>query len=122
MLQGAEQGILCVSKAKRLALRSNCLPIQIAKNKTLPKEIECTFCIVGTGPAGAFLAVELAAQGHDVLLIDSGTAEPDVDTYKSIDSVSIEGGASLRFGFSGNLEVHQTCGLAELHQWSRMIS
>ena len=76
------------------------MSLNTAKNTNFPQGIECTVCIVGTGPAGAFLAVELAEQGHDVLIIDSGTDEPDVDIQKSISSVSIEGGASLRFGFS----------------------
>lgn len=65
--------------------------------------LKATVCIVGTGPAGAFLAVDLAASGVDVLVLETGFTKPDVDVSQSINTTSILGGASPRYGFSRQL-------------------
>lgn len=67
------------------------------------KSMNCTVCVVGSGPAGAFLAVSLAELGHNVLIIETGKNEPNIEMGESISSTSVEGGASLRFGFSKQL-------------------
>jgi len=65
--------------------------------------LDTSICIIGSGPGGAFAAVELAADGHDVLVVETGTSIADMDPGGFVDSVSVEGGATLRFGFSRQL-------------------
>jgi hypothetical protein len=42
-----------------------------------PDQSECKFCIVGSGPVGMAIALELERLGHDVLLLESGDAAID---------------------------------------------
>jgi choline dehydrogenase-like flavoprotein len=60
-------------------------------------------CVVGSGPAGAIVAVELAGLGVDVVLLESGSSDPDHDLERTLDKVDVSGGADLRFGFSRQL-------------------
>lgn len=57
-------------------------------------------CIIGSGPGGAFAAVELAKAGLSVLVIEAGTEVPDSDQGKTIDRLEVIGGAKPNFGFS----------------------
>ena len=45
----------------------------------LPSERVWDLCVVGTGPVGMALAMELERLGHEVLMIESGSQEPDSD-------------------------------------------
>jgi choline dehydrogenase-like flavoprotein len=46
-------------------------------------------CIIGSGPAGVVLALELARAGHDVLLVESGRHAPD-DAIQSLGDATID--------------------------------
>jgi choline dehydrogenase-like flavoprotein len=48
-------------------------------------------CIVGAGPAGIVLALELARAGHDVTLVESGRHAPD-ETIQALGDATIAGG------------------------------
>ncbi len=39
--------------------------------------IDCEICVIGAGPAGIVTALELAANGHDVVLLESGRIRAD---------------------------------------------
>ncbi|AKS43168.1 FAD-dependent oxidoreductase [Wenzhouxiangella marina] len=47
--------------------------------QTLPSELEAEVCIAGAGPAGIVLALELAARGRQVLLIEGGGVDSPGD-------------------------------------------
>jgi choline dehydrogenase-like flavoprotein len=64
------------------------------------EEIKTTVCVVGSGPAGAFVAVELAKNEIDVLVLEAGTHEVDSSTDEMLDQVVVSGHADLNFGFS----------------------
>ena len=63
------------------------------------------------GPAGAFVANELATNGKDVLVVESGGDEIDIDYNNFIDlkNSNITGKAG-DFGIVQQIEVHQTFG------------
>ena len=71
--------------------------------KGFATHFETSVCVVGSGPGGAFAAVELASAGHDVLVVEAGSSIAEMDPDKSIGSISVAGGASLRFSFSCQL-------------------
>ena len=48
--------------------------------------LEADVAVVGAGPAGIVLALELAGAGHDVLLIESGRARFDADAQRLADA------------------------------------
>lgn len=58
------------------------------------------FCIIGTGPAGAFVAHELSQKGFRVLVIEAGGTAVDIDPANVLDEETslIEG--SINLGFS----------------------
>jgi choline dehydrogenase-like flavoprotein len=64
---------------------------------------DINFCVVGSGPGGAFPAVRLAQAGYNVLLLESGSADPDSDLSAFIDRIDVLGGAKPNFGFSRQL-------------------
>jgi len=65
--------------------------------------IETTVCVIGSGPAGAIVAVELAKAGIDVVLLEAGSSHPDHDISSGLDRVDVSGGTELNFGFSRQL-------------------
>lgn len=75
-------------------------------------------CIVGSGPAGAFAANRLAANGHRVLLIEAGGNYPSSDVNNNFDikksniKNSVDFGFSQQIGGSSNLWAG---GLAEMN-------
>lgn len=60
-------------------------------------------CVVGSGPAGVLVAVELANAGIDVLVLESGSREPDHRVDATLDRVEVSGITDLRFGLSRQL-------------------
>lgn len=50
---------------------------------------ECDVCIIGSGPAGSTIALELSGTGMRVVLLESGgfTRNPDVDSLNEIENV-----------------------------------
>lgn len=62
-----------------------------------------TVCIVGSGPAGAIVAVGLARAGIDVVLLEAGSAQPDHRPFSTLDRVDVYGNADLRFAFTRQL-------------------
>ncbi len=67
------------------------------------RSFNSTVCIVGSGPAGVILAVDLANAGVDVILLESGDGDPDHRIDHMIDSVEVCGEMDLRFGLSRQL-------------------
>ncbi|HEX5130855.1 MAG TPA: GMC family oxidoreductase [Candidatus Krumholzibacteria bacterium] len=60
-------------------------------------------CVIGSGFAGALLAVELVAAGIDVLLLEAGSRDPDHALDRMLDRVAVTGSTELRFGFARQL-------------------
>jgi choline dehydrogenase-like flavoprotein len=60
-------------------------------------------CVVGSGPAGALVAVELAEAGIDVIVLEAGSKDPDHRLEAMLDRVEVSGSIDLRFGFSRQL-------------------
>lgn len=61
------------------------------------------FCVIGSGPAGAFVAVALAEAGNSVEVLECGGESLDSDQSQIIDKLDVFGGAKLDFGFSRQL-------------------
>jgi choline dehydrogenase-like flavoprotein len=60
-------------------------------------------CVIGSGFSGAVLAVELAAAGIDVLVLESGSTDPDHRLDQMLDRIDVSGRTELRFGFARQL-------------------
>lgn len=60
-------------------------------------------CVIGSGPAGAIVAVELAAAGIDVIVLESGSRHPDHRTGELVNRVDAAGTTDIRYGFSRQL-------------------
>jgi len=58
------------------------------------------YCIVGSGPAGAFAAYELASAGNDVVVIEAGSNEVDIDPNNFVDLSQSKVQGNVDFGFS----------------------
>jgi choline dehydrogenase-like flavoprotein len=72
--------------------------------------LEADVAVVGAGPSGIVIALELARAGHRVLLIDSGEDSPDADTQRLGElagsdpaHVSMSLATSRRIGGASNL-------------------
>lgn len=65
--------------------------------------LETDVCVIGSGPAGAVVAVELAAAGRRVIVLEAGSREPDHRADVLLDRVDVSGRPDLRFGFSRQL-------------------
>lgn len=65
--------------------------------------VRTTVCVIGSGFAGAIVAVELARAGIDVVLLESGSKEPDHRIDAMIDRVDVTGRTALNFGFARQL-------------------
>lgn len=65
--------------------------------------IDTNVCVIGSGPAGAIVAAELAKKNIDVLLLEAGSNEPDF-SFDSISKTNIFSDVSdFRFGWSRQL-------------------
>jgi choline dehydrogenase-like flavoprotein len=71
---------------------------------------EAEVAVVGAGPAGIIVALELARRGHDVVLVESGGREPDATTQRLGDTVGgdprhveMELATSRRLGGASNM-------------------
>lgn len=73
--------------------------IDLRKDGVVPDAVP-EVCIVGSGPAGAVLAVALAKRGVEVLLVEGGGPEPDYDVPSLMDKTDLSGENGLHFGFS----------------------
>lgn len=60
-------------------------------------------CVVGSGFAGATVAVALAGAGVDVVVLESGSRAPDHRVDAMLDRIDVSGGVELNFGFSRQL-------------------
>ncbi|MCW3837116.1 GMC oxidoreductase [Sphingomonas canadensis] len=60
--------------------------------------VTCGTCVIGSGPAGAIVALELAAAGEDVLLVEAGNRDPGAAAKATIDRLDVAGNADLQFG------------------------
>ncbi len=48
--------------------------------ETFPDSLRCDVCVIGTGPAGTTLALELKDSGLDVVVLEAGGRQPDCGT------------------------------------------
>ncbi|MCK5934925.1 MAG: FAD-dependent monooxygenase, partial [Fulvimarina manganoxydans] len=53
--------------------------IDLTRQK-LSDDTACDICIVGAGPAGIAIALELMGSGKDVILLEAGGEKPDPDS------------------------------------------
>ncbi len=60
-------------------------------------------CVIGSGPAGAVVAVELAAAGAAVVVLEAGSRAPDSRADVVLETVDVSGRPDLRFGVSRQL-------------------
>ena len=65
--------------------------------------LQTTVCVIGSGFSGAIVAVDLAMAGIEVLLLESGSSEPDHRIDSMLDRVDVSGRTQLNFGFSRQL-------------------
>lgn len=65
---------------------------------SVTEEMQCDVCVVGAGPAGAIVALELAADGNNVLLLEAGADTQSTDTLAAIGNINVSGNANLQFG------------------------
>ena len=67
------------------------------------------FCIIGSGPAGAFLADDLEKKGHNICIVEAGnkSVNTDIKEIVNIKNSEIQGtinyGLSTQIGGSSNL-------------------
>ncbi|HEU4366262.1 MAG TPA: GMC family oxidoreductase N-terminal domain-containing protein, partial [Candidatus Krumholzibacteria bacterium] len=64
---------------------------------------QTTVCVIGSGFCGALIAVDLAMAGIDVLVLESGSSDPDHRIDAMLDRVQVSGRTELNFGFSRQL-------------------
>ena len=79
------------------------------------KAVRASVCVIGSGPAGAIVAVELAARGYDIVVLEAGGEVPDHRIDTTLDNVEVSGNIDLRFGLS-----HQLGGATNL--WSGRLT
>lgn len=60
-----------------------------ARELTPGSTLEAEICVVGAGPAGLALALELARPGRSVLLLEAGGVEPEPDAVQDADAESV---------------------------------
>jgi choline dehydrogenase-like flavoprotein len=60
-------------------------------------------CVVGSGPAGAVVAVALASAGVDVLVLEAGSTRPSHAVTSTLGRVAVDGETDLRFAGSRQL-------------------
>jgi choline dehydrogenase-like flavoprotein len=65
--------------------------------------IRASVCVIGSGFSGAIVAVELAAAGIDVVVLEAGTTDPDHRIEAMLDRIDVPGRMELRFGFARQL-------------------
>ena len=73
--------------------------INLSKDVTI-KQINSEFCIVGSGPGGGVLAVELLKKGVNVALLEQGGDYRNSDFSQTVDKFNIEGDMDVSFGHS----------------------
>lgn len=59
-----------------------------------------SICVVGSGPAGSFAAVELAEAGHEVTILETGSGNRDSDAAAYVAAIHLPPGATHDLGFS----------------------
>lgn len=62
-----------------------------------PDALDADICVIGSGPAGGLLAVELARLGHDVLVLEAGTEAPSDPAASGLARVDVTGVADLQY-------------------------
>lgn len=75
----------------------------LASSAELGGNTACRICVVGSGPAGALLAVELARAGHDVMVLEAGNETPCFELDATCAAIKVEQGQDIKFGFSRQL-------------------
>lgn len=70
--------------------------------------MSASYCVIGSGPAGGVVAVDLAKQGQDVIVIEAG-GEKEASSFDTVDVKNIVGevdvgpGRAFQLGGSSNL-------------------
>jgi len=64
-----------------------------------------TITVVGAGPAGIVVAIELARKGHEVLLVESGSRRPDERTQALGDADIVDHGRHVAMGLATRRQI-----------------
>ena len=88
------------------------------------RDISASYCVVGSGPAGGFVAVDLAKQGQDVIVIEAG-GEKEASVFDTAVAPSVIGdvdlilGRAFQLGGSSNLWAGRVAPLDQIDFKSR---
>ena len=67
--------------------------------------MKATITVVGAGPAGIVVALELARKGHEVLLIESGGGRPDARTQALGDAAIVDPSKHVAMGLATRRQI-----------------
>jgi len=60
-------------------------------------DLTCQVCVIGSGPAGALVAIPLAERGMDVLLVEAGNLDPTPLSSAPIAKIDVDGAVDLSY-------------------------
>jgi hypothetical protein len=60
-------------------------------------ELTCQVCVIGSGPAGALVALPLAERGMDVLLVEAGNLDPTPLSSAPLAQLDVDGAVDLSY-------------------------
>ncbi|MDC1328954.1 GMC oxidoreductase [Pseudomonadales bacterium] len=68
------------------------------------QQVECfDICIIGSGPAGAFVANEMSTIGQSIVIVESGNDSVDMDITNSVDLQDSNISGDINFGMSSQV-------------------
>ncbi|TIX41415.1 MAG: GMC family oxidoreductase [Mesorhizobium sp.] len=60
-------------------------------------ELTCQACVIGSGPAGALVALPLAERGMDVILVEAGNRDPTPPSSVPLAQLDVDGAVDLSY-------------------------